>query len=116
MIVLELPFNYKIRESLALKLMRWLELKRIAIQLVLHAIKYNDIKECLYLYDHICYRQYYFDRSIFRKIKIFIFRIFIMFPKISYKLIELRFKYLLGEEKGKQNLEDFLSNTRFSRL
>jgi len=105
MTLLELPMHPIIRQKLAEKIigsMPWLEM--FVLQLLLMANKDKDHRSALYLYDQLCYRIYYFDRSVPRRMKLLMYRAMIRFPFFSYKVIRL----IKGSKAKKHILQDRL--------
>jgi hypothetical protein len=77
------------------------------VQLLLEALKENDSRSILYLFDQLCYRLYYFDDNLLRKCKLPLYRIMLRFPRATYQLA----KFIRPDEARKFVLED-----RFGRI
>jgi glycosyltransferase involved in cell wall biosynthesis len=108
MALLELPLQPDVRRTLARKILDSLPPPGyFTVQLLLEALKENDSRSILYLFDQLCYRLYYFDDNLLRKCKLPLYRIMLRFPRATYQLA----KFIRPDEARKFVLED-----RFGRI
>lgn len=90
MALLELPLAPDLRRKLGLKIldsMPWH--KMFTLQLMLLAQKDGDPRGALYLYDQLCYRLFYFDRSPKRRAQIRLYRAMLRAPRTAHTLLSL---------------------------
>jgi glycosyltransferase involved in cell wall biosynthesis len=117
MTLLDLPLDPKLRILLARKLAAKPSLEYIVVSLVLMACNRSFSSEALYLYDHICYRLYYFDRTIFRRLRIRAYRCLVRFPRVGRFLLNVAFKLLSNTKLVQRNpLGAIAVQDRFARI
>lgn len=95
--LLELPMNPpmepRVRRVLARKIEASLpRLKHLALQLLLMSLREEHTDSALFLYDQMCYRLYYFERSPRQRLEILLYRWMLRFPRLSY----FAYKFLRG--------------------
>jgi hypothetical protein len=91
MATLELPFDDELREQLARHIVRAKRFhEAVTCALVLEASRPQRQRGALFIYDQICSRSFYFDRSILRRARIWAYRLLIRFPAIGSRVL-LRF-------------------------
>lgn len=112
MTLLELPMRPAIRQQFAAKILYALpSLEYVVVQLVLTAVATREFRSSLYLYDQICSRLYYFDRSLIRKAKVFLYRWLLRFPKVGYNIVSFSYRLSKGQRLSERNVPD-----RFTRI
>ena len=116
MTLLDLPLNLATRKELAEWLPEKPAIEYIVSHLVLTALKENDTRQALYLYDQICSRLYYFDRRLSRRVRIAGYRPLIQFPRSGKVILAILFDAL--ERTGRstnRKLSDIVVQNRFER-
>lgn len=84
MTLLELQIPHNVRETLARKILASIPWhKMFALQLMAQALRENDPRGALYLYDQLCARLYYFERTPARRAKIALYRAMVRYPAKS---------------------------------
>lgn len=91
MTLLELELTPRVRRRLAQKIVASLpRLEYFVVQLLLSAVRRNQpVPSVLYLYDQLCFRLYYFDTNPRQKLKIFVYRQLLRFPRLSYGALRM---------------------------
>lgn len=118
MTLLELPISHEARHNIADKIMNTGVQGHLhfTMQLVLEAIKASDSRDALYLYDQLCHRYYYFDKSLTRRLRILLYRLMVEYPKIGYKVLERWLNHTDGKAGSKEILDNRLLLDRFNRV
>lgn len=108
MTLLELPMNPASRRRLAAKITATAYLELLVLQLLLMAVRDGNSQSALYLYDQMCSRLYYFDRNPRRKLKTFLYRLMLRFPRCSY--------HALTRLKGRDKASKHVLQDLFERI
>lgn len=87
--LLELPMNLSPMKTLSKKICQKPSHEFLAAYLVKSALLGKNKEILLYKYDQICYRLYYFDKKLLRKVKIKAYRILLKYPLIGKTIISL---------------------------
>jgi len=109
--LLDMPLEPRTRKELAKKIvgtpLEFPSFYGLFLQLLLLAIREKNVEGAIYYFDQICYRRFYFDRRISRRIEILVLRFLLRFPQVSCKLGALAYKLLRGRDL---NLESDLQD------
>lgn len=110
MIALELPLTHHQRRCLASKILETIPQTRkdFFLQALQLARDSGEAHNAAFLYDHLCYRLYYFERNWIRRLKILLSRLMIRVPRLTYEMLRLMgvdfSKHPLRGEASKQLL------------
>jgi glycosyltransferase involved in cell wall biosynthesis len=91
LIILEVPsLSHSNRILLYKKIMMNRRLEEyITTRYLLQAIQEGSSKNAIYKFDHSMFRLFYFEKNVFRKFKVFIYRLLFINPALWVKLINL---------------------------
>jgi glycosyltransferase involved in cell wall biosynthesis len=110
---LELPMDAAHRRTLARKILAAIPQKHenFLVQLLLMALRTGDARGAIYRYDQLCYRLYYFDRSLIRRVKVVAYRWLLRFPRVGYTLLSTSYTLLKRKSLTSQLLTQRHWNT-----
>jgi glycosyltransferase involved in cell wall biosynthesis len=109
MTLLDLPLTPELRRELASQVLKTLpKFESLLTQLILMEVKHGDRQSALYFYDQIIGRSFYFASPL-RKAQTFLYRLLLLFPRLSFRLIALVFRLSGRPPLNVQMLQDYLA-------
>jgi glycosyltransferase involved in cell wall biosynthesis len=114
--LLELPMSDRARAGLAAKMSKRPSVEYIACEMVLRGKESKNVREMLYLYDQMCYKNCYFERNLLVIARWRCYRWLVKWPGLGYGLVRLVYKVFARVPfLARNKLEGLAARDRFYR-
>lgn len=115
-VLTDLPMKASSRRTLGKVLGAQLNLEQLPYHLIMNQRKDGDSEYALYTFDHIVYRNFYFGTSFVRRIKAFIYRLFVRFPSFGTFCIKTLYPLIARKAAKGKSIEEITVPDRWGRV
>jgi glycosyltransferase involved in cell wall biosynthesis len=115
-VLADLPMKPQTRKSLAIFLGKQLQQEQLPYHLIQNWKLDGDLDYALYTYDHIVFRNYYFGSTLAQKLKRFLYRWLVRFPKAGEAIIRTGYPLIAKRLAKGKSIEQIDVPKRWGRV